>query len=120
VLAGSVQLHQVCFLARRELGLFAAEAALGLGDLMLTRARVNQVSFELGDHRQDVEQQPPHRVGRIVHRAAEVELDLSTGEVSTMSRASGSERARRSSLVTTSVSPARHAASASRRPGRSR
>jgi hypothetical protein len=39
---------------------------------------------------------------------------------STMSRASGSERASRSSLVTTSVSPSRQAASASRKPGRSR
>jgi hypothetical protein len=33
-----------------------------------------------------------------------------------MSRASGSDRASRSSFVTTSVSPLRHAASASRRP----
>jgi len=39
---------------------------------------------------------------------------------STMSRASGGDRASRSSLVTTSVSPARQAASASRRPGRTR
>jgi hypothetical protein len=37
-----------------------------------------------------------------------------------MSRASGSDRASRSSLVTTIVSPARQAASANRRPGRSR
>ena len=39
---------------------------------------------------------------------------------STMVRASGSERARRSSLVTTRVSPARQAANAWRSPGRSR
>jgi cytochrome P450 len=39
---------------------------------------------------------------------------------SAMARASGRDLARRSSLVTTRVSPARHAASASRRPGRSR
>ena len=38
----------------------------------------------------------------------------------TMSRASGSDRASRSSLVTTSASPARQAAIASRSPGRSR
>jgi hypothetical protein len=37
---------------------------------------------------------------------------------STMLRASGRERASLSSLVTTSVSPDRHAAMASRRPGR--
>jgi len=39
---------------------------------------------------------------------------------STMSRASGKDRASRSSLVTTSVSPVRHAARASRSPGRAR
>jgi hypothetical protein len=39
---------------------------------------------------------------------------------SRIARASGSDRAKRSSLVTTSVSPARQAARASRRPGRSR
>src|SRR6266702_6561940 len=39
---------------------------------------------------------------------------------STMSRASGRERASRSSLVTTRVSPTRQAASASRSPGRAR
>ena len=37
-----------------------------------------------------------------------------------MSRASGRERASRSSLMTTRVSPARQAASASRSPGRAR
>jgi hypothetical protein len=39
---------------------------------------------------------------------------------SAMARASGRDRASRSSLVTTRVSPSRHAASASRNPGRSR
>ena len=39
---------------------------------------------------------------------------------SAIARASGRDLARRSSLVTTRVSPARQAASASRRPGRSR
>jgi hypothetical protein len=36
---------------------------------------------------------------------------------SAMSRASGTDRANRSSFLTTNVSPARHAAKASRKPG---
>jgi hypothetical protein len=47
-------------------------------------------------------------------------LTLRLVSSSKMSRASGSERASRSSLVTTNVSPARQAARASVRPGRSR
>jgi hypothetical protein len=54
-------------------------------------------------------------------RAAEAELDISLCElVENVTAASGRDRASRSSLVTTSVSPARQAARASRRPGRSR
>ena len=75
---------------------------------------------ELGDHGQHVEQQPTDRVGRVVHRAAEAEPDLPAVSSSAMARASGTERASRSSLVTTRVSPSRQAARASRSPGRSR
>jgi hypothetical protein len=39
-----------------------------------------RVGLELGDHREDVEQRSADRVGGIVHRAAEVELDLATGQ----------------------------------------
>ena len=55
-----------------------------------------------------------------MYRAAEAELDVPSGQLVQMSRASGSERASRSSLVTTKVSPARQAASANRSPGRAR
>jgi len=65
----------------------------------------DELGFEFRDHGQDVEQQPAHGVHRIVNGSAEVELDLAGGELITMSRASGSERASRSSLVTTRVSP---------------
>jgi hypothetical protein len=44
-------------------------------------AHPDEVGFELGDHGQDVEQQSPDRVGRVVHRASEVELDLALGEL---------------------------------------
>src|SRR5215207_9132379 len=47
-------------------------------------------------------------------------LTLRRVSSSRMSRASGNDRARRSSLVTTNVSPLWQAANASRRPGRSR
>ncbi len=54
----------------------------GPGDLhALARAQPDQVSLELGDHRQHVEQQPPHRIGGIVYRTAEAELDVAVGEV---------------------------------------
>jgi hypothetical protein len=39
-------------------------------------AQPDQVGLELGDHRQHVEQQPPDRVVRVVHRAAHAEPDL--------------------------------------------
>jgi hypothetical protein len=41
---------------------------------MHSRVRADQVGFDLGDHRQHVEQQPPDRIGWIVHRRAEREL----------------------------------------------
>jgi len=39
------------------------------------------IRSELCDHGQHVEQQPPDRVGRVVHRPAEAELDLTGGEL---------------------------------------
>jgi hypothetical protein len=53
-------------------------------------------------------------------RAADVEPDATVVEFIDDVAASGTERASRSSLVTTRVSPSRQAASASRSPGRSR
>ena len=79
--AGAVQ-QEVRLLARGELGLLATQAALGVGDSdAFTRACADQVGFELGDHGQHVEQQSPDRIGRAVHRAAEVEADVAAGEV---------------------------------------
>jgi hypothetical protein len=121
VLAGAVERDEVCLMRRGELGLLAAQPALGLGDLhALACARANQVGLELSDHGQHVGQQPPDRIGRVVHRAAEVSLTCRRVSSSAIARAPGSDRASRSSLVTTSSSPARQAASARRSPGRSR
>jgi hypothetical protein len=77
-----------------------------------------QVGFELGDHGQHVEQQPADRVGRVIDGPPRRTRRVVSS--SAIARASGSDRASRSSLVTTSVSPSRHAADAWRRPDRSR
>ena len=82
MLTGAVELDQVRLLRRAELGRLAAQAALGLGDFhALAGAHPDQVRLELGDHRQHVEQQPPDRVGRVMHRTAEVQLDLAVCEL---------------------------------------
>jgi len=44
------------------------------------RARI-KVGLELGDHGQHVEQQPPDRIGRVVHRRAERKLHLAAGQL---------------------------------------
>jgi hypothetical protein len=78
-------------------------------------AQSDQVGFELRHHCQHVEQQPPHRIGRIMDRAAKTEPDVSPRELVENVPGIRHDRASRSSLVTTKVSPARQAASASRR-----
>jgi hypothetical protein len=47
---------------------------------MPSRARI-KYGLELRDHGQHVEQQPPDRIGRIVHGRAERELDPTGGEL---------------------------------------
>jgi len=55
--------------------------ALGLGDLHpLPGSQSEEVDLKLGNHRQCVEQQLPHRVGRVVHGAADVEFHLACGQ----------------------------------------
>ncbi len=77
-----MQRHQVRFLTHIELRLLAAKTALGLGyPHPFPGAHADQVALELRHHGQHVEQQPAHRVGGVVHRPAEAELDLAAGEV---------------------------------------
>lgn len=117
----SVNADQMSFLFRRKLGLLPAKTAFGLGNCHpFSSSGADEVSFELGDLAEHVEQKPADRVGRVVDAAAEVERDAFRVSSSARSRASGRERASRSSFVTTSVAPARHAARASRKPGRAR
>lgn len=69
------------FLARGELGLSAAQATLGSGDgEAFAGPELDQVGFELGHHREHVEQQPTDGVGRVVHRGTDGELHLARGE----------------------------------------
>ena len=82
MLAGPVEDEEVGFPLEAELGLLAAQPTLGAGDLHpLAGAYAGWVGFELGDHGQDVEQQPGDRVGRVVYRPAEAEPKLAGGEL---------------------------------------
>jgi hypothetical protein len=75
------------------------------------RARMRG-GFELGDHGRAREQQPPDRIARVMHQAAEAQTDPPAGQVLDDVARIG-ERAREPvELGTTSVSPARQAASA--------
>ena len=96
---------------RRPLAFATASPFAGAGP--------GEVGLELGDHRQHGEQEPADRIGGVVDRAADVEPNALVSS-STMSRASGTEWASRSSFMTTRVSPSRQAARASRSLGRSR
>lgn len=79
---GGVQFHQVGFLFEGELGLFPAEPALGLGNLHpFAGSHADEIGFELGDHRQHIEQEFPHWVGGVVDGATNIESDFSAGEV---------------------------------------
>jgi len=116
-----VQLEEVLGLVWFQLRLLTSQPALGFGDLHpFSRAQADQIGLELRNHREHVEQEPSDGIGGVVNRAAEAELDVSSGQLIEDVAGTGSERASRSSFVTTKVSPARQAASASRRHGRSR
>jgi len=81
VLATVYQRDQVRLLATVELGLFATQPTLGLGDLhALDRAKPDQVGPELSHHRKHVEQQSTDRVGGVVDRPTKREADLPRGE----------------------------------------
>jgi len=82
--------------------------ALGCGDVHpLTGPHRDQVGFELGDHREDVEQQPAYGVVGVMEGAAEAEFDAAVGEFVDDGAGVGQRAASRSSVVTTSVSLSR-------------
>ena len=74
--------HQVTLLGRRQFRLLAAEVAFRFSHLhSLSRSGADEVGFELCHHRQNIEQQAPDRVGRIVHGSADAEFDALDGEL---------------------------------------
>jgi hypothetical protein len=110
----------VRFLAFAAFGLFAAEPAFGLGDLhAFAGAGTDEVGFEFGDHGQDVEQQPADGIGGVMDGTAETELHVAFGEVFDDVPGIRQGAGEAVQLLTMRVSPARTAARASRRPGRS-
>ena len=79
--AGVIQLDQVRLLSWAELGLLAAQPALGSGYRhALARPSPSKIGFELGDHGQRREQQPSDRVGRVVDGSADVESHTGGGK----------------------------------------
>ena len=75
------EFDQVPGLVGGQLRLLAPEVALGPGDgHAFACPHPDQVGLELGDHREDVEQQPADRVGGVVDGAAEAEADVLRGE----------------------------------------
>jgi len=122
LLAALEQGHQVRLLALVELGLLPPQRRpLALASLIPSRVRSliksdsnsATLASTLNSNR------PTGSVGSYTD-PPRFKLTCRTVSSSAMALASGSERASRSSLVATSVSPSRHAASASRSPGRSR
>lgn len=91
---------------------------LRIGDRRaLACASSDEVGFELGDDSEDAEEEFADGVVGVIEAAPEAESRALSGKrVSAMSRASSTDRARRSSLLTTSVSPARHSTLLRRAP----
>ena len=65
-----------------EFGLLASEVPLGFGHLhALSGPQSDEIGFELGHHGEDIEEQPPDRIVRIVDGPAQVEAHLADGEL---------------------------------------
>jgi hypothetical protein len=72
----------MCLLPTVERGLLTTQVATGLSDPhALARAQSDEVGLELSDHRQHVEQQPPHRIRGVVNRSAQIEADLAARQL---------------------------------------
>ena len=67
----------MCFLELREFGLLTAKPPFGFGNLhAFSGSGADEVGFKLGDHREDVEQQPPDWVRGIVDGPADTQLHV--------------------------------------------
>ncbi len=121
VTAGAVQLDQVGFLPGETLGRLPRSRPLAQATFMPLRVRMRARSA-LNSATMAKTLNSSRPTGSVGSCNEPPRLSRIWGVVSSsaMARASGRERARRSSLVTTRVSPARQAVSAWRSPGRSR
>src|SRR5215211_9296389 len=102
-----VQLEQMLGLIRLQLRLLPAQPAVGFGDLHPSRVRIRigSVSNSATTVSTSNSSRPTGSVGSWIE-PPRLSFTLRFVNSSKMSRASGSDRASRSSFVTTSVSPA--------------
>ena len=114
--------QQVASWRRLSLGCLPRSRPLALATFIaLPGAQPDQVGLELSHHRQDVAQQPPDRVSWIVDRPTQRQADPPGGELIGDCTGIGQGPGQPVELGHhQGVLPAKHAASASRRPGRSR
>jgi hypothetical protein len=64
-----------------EFGLLASEVPLGFGDLhSFSSPQPDEIGFELGNHGENVEEQPSDRIGGIVDGPTQIETHLSNRE----------------------------------------
>jgi hypothetical protein len=121
VVAAADERHEGGFLAAAELGLLPRRCPLAFATFMPSRvrSRIRSASNSATMASTLNNSRPTASVGSYTDPPRLRRTDRAVSS-SAIARASGSDRARRSSLVTTRVSPARQAANASRRPGRSR
>ena len=78
--ARAVHFNQVTLLGCRQFRLLSPEVAFRFGHLhSLSGSCADEVGFELCHHRENVEQQSPDRVGRIVDGSADAECDALDG-----------------------------------------
>src|SRR5437868_7686800 len=79
MLAGLVLSHQMSLLTCRQLGLLAAELALGPGDShALTGSHPQQIHFEFSEHGQHIEEHLGHGVARVVDASAQRQCSPTT------------------------------------------
>ena len=78
----AVHVRQVALLGRRQFRLLAPEVPFRFGHLhSLSRSGADEVGFELCHDHENVEQQTPDRVGRIMDGSADAEFDTFDGEL---------------------------------------
>lgn len=71
----------MALLGAGELGLLSAESAFGFRDLhAFPGSGADQVGFELGNHGEDIEQEPSDGVVGVVDRSADAEFHVLGGE----------------------------------------